>query len=467
MSEDLFDRVAENLERERLRHERDGRLVVPSELWAPLAVAAYDELRLGAFCTEPAGGHRVRWRREHDAQRSAARRGRRIERAVLLGDPSRRADRDVRELVDLDARAGVRTRLIDAVNALPALDPPGGSLRFAILDGQVVCTSDGAAWHVSRNRDDLELATAAANALRSTRDPALDPGAGTQQLVVGEPLATSAPLARLLAPVLCSPVGSGIAECASYHGLVQYMRLLDLVSSPQRHGVFYRTTLASLARSGQRRVLIAGAADYSMLAHVLAAYEDADEAADVTVLDRCPTPLAMCRWYAAANSVPIRTEVSNVLDLDCAEPFDVICTDALLTLLSAQEKPLALRRLAGALRPGGRLVTTVRIAPDAPERFDEERVAAFSERVREEAARRRGLLDVGPDVLAREARRYARGLVVHPTRSREQLAELIERAGLRLEQLLTLRLAGKTTAAQAGPGAHQSATYAHIVAARD
>jgi hypothetical protein len=112
-------------------------------------------------------------------------------------------------------------------------------------------------------------------------------------------------------------------------------------------------------------------------------------------------------------------------------------------------------------------VTTVRIAPDAPERFDEERVAAFSERVREEASRREGLLDVGPDALAREASRYARGLVVYPTRSREQLAELFERAGLRLEQLETLRLAGKTTAAQAGPGAHQSATYAHVVAARD
>jgi SAM-dependent methyltransferase len=339
-----------------------------------------------------------------------------------------------------------------------------------VFDEEVVCTADGPVWSVSRDPRDLGRAMSAAAALRGARQAVAGPSPDAEELVLAEPLATSAPLARALAPAVCRPLGPGVPDCSSYHGWVQYMRLLDLVQSPQRHGQFYRSNLAALARSGKRRVLVAGAADYSMLAHVLAAYEEAGQTADITVIDRCPTPLRLCHWYARLKSVAIHTEVANVCDFESAEPFDVICTDALLVMLSSSDKPRALSHLAGALRPGGRLITTIRIAPAAeggPQRFDEEGAVAFAARAREEAARRAGLLDVDGEVLAREAHRYVSGIVVYPARSPEQLVELYGGAGLRLEELRILELAGRTTAQEGGPGVHQTGTYARMVATRD
>ena len=98
-----------------------------------------------------------------------------------------------------------------------------------------------------------------------------------------EPLLASAPIARHVAAAICP-------GCGAYHGLLQTLRLLAVVVSPQRHGRFYREQLGAVAARGGARVLIAGAADYAvMLAHVLAAYAQADVRARVLVVDRCPT----------------------------------------------------------------------------------------------------------------------------------------------------------------------------------
>src|SRR3954452_8650991 len=102
---------------------------------------------------------------EVEADREAARRGETVERAVLLVDPSRGARADVRELVELDARAGVSTHLVDASNVLLA----------GVLDGRPDAAS-----------------------VRALRDAAEAREAG--ELTVEEPLAESAPLLRELAP---------------------------------------------------------------------------------------------------------------------------------------------------------------------------------------------------------------------------------------------------------------------------
>src|SRR5262245_36311726 len=101
-----------------------------------------------------------------------------------------------------------------------------------------------------------------------------------------EPLELSAPLARRLAPQLCHKDPASGESCAWQHGLWQYLRILGMNHSPRAHAAFLLEALAATARPGMR-VLVSGAADYSMLAHVLAA----TRAAEVTVLDVCETPL--------------------------------------------------------------------------------------------------------------------------------------------------------------------------------
>jgi SAM-dependent methyltransferase len=307
----------------------------------------------------------------------------------------------------------------------------------------------------------LRLGEVAAVALRSAAAaPAGD------ELVIGEPLCTSAPLARIIASAVCRPVGAGDSDCSSYHGLIQYVRLLGLVGTPERNGHFYRECFQAVARQGGRRVLVSGAADYNMLAHVLAAYDGIGKRPRVTVLDRCATPLFMSRWYADVRGVGIRTEQADIGGFADAEPYDLICTDSLLTVLDPEQKRRAAAAWARLLAPAGRVITTARIAPDSPDgpvRLAPDRVKAFAEDVREQARRRAGLLDVDPEVLAEEARSYGAGVTVYPFRSTEELVAVFNEASLEVERLDVADVGGRVPRERAGPGGHAPARYARVV----
>lgn len=422
------------------------------------ATDLYDGLRSGGFCTELAGarGPVDAKSEELERQREAARRGCAIERAVILVDRSRRHDRDVRELLARDEAAGIRNLFVDAANELPP-DLAVAGEPFGVWDGRAVTHPGG---RVSRHPDDLRRASEAAEALRTAHDDPLE-------LILDEPLADTARLARRIAPDCCRPLGEGAADCAAYHGLVQYLRLLGLVASPQRHGHFYREALAEHARTNSSpRVLVAGAADASMLIHVLEGSSAAGARAEVTVLDRCPTPLEVCAWYARSHGESVHTAHANVVDFGDRQGFDVICAESLLTLLSPAARPPVVANWRASLRPGGRVVTTTRIAAaTAPGSVAPAPAEVFAERVRFEAERRRGLLDVAPATLADEARRYYGSVPLDPVASREELVGLFARAGMKIVTLEIAQLEGRRVAGQDAAGHYRSAEYARLVAA--
>jgi hypothetical protein len=163
-------------------------------------------------------------------------------------------------------------------------------------------------------------------------------------------------------------------------------------------------------------------------------------------------------------------EVADVCDFRAAEPFDVICTDALLVMLPAEAKRAAVSHLAGALRPGGHLITTLRIEAGAgggPEEIPEGAVAAFAQGARRAAIRRAGLMDVEAELLARQAGRYMSSIRVYPAGSREELIELFAGAGLRFGTLNVSEHGGPVSGLGGGPGVNRTATYARVVATRD
>ncbi len=126
--------------------------------------------------------------------------------------------------------------------------------------------------------------------------PSRDPNRNMADWSVEEPVSESAALARRKAAEICDPGDSTQPGCALFHGLWQYFRIFGLASTPARNGGFFKHSLESLARDGgYSRMLISGAADYSMPAHVLKAYRNVEAAVQVTVLDRCETPLYLCR----------------------------------------------------------------------------------------------------------------------------------------------------------------------------
>lgn len=157
-------------------------------------------------------------------------------------------------------------------------------------------------------------------------------------------------------------------SCAWYHGNWQYLRLLDLVSNPANHTAFYHDALRGGAGHLPRAdVAICGAADYSMLAHVCAAL---GATVRPVVVDLCRTPLIANDWYArrAGTAVPDLVQADACVALPAGR-YDVVITDSFLPRVERANLPPTLRTWRSALRSGGAVVTTVRIAdPDEDNR---------------------------------------------------------------------------------------------------
>jgi SAM-dependent methyltransferase len=283
-----------------------------------------------------------------------------------------------------------------------------------------------------------------------------------------EPLEISAPLARTLSATLCHVDPRRGGSCAWYHGLWQYLRLFDFVTTPRDHAGFYRAALLDPIRAGARRVLISGTADYALPACLLWLYRCAGVPTDMTVLDICRTPLRLCEWLADRIGTPIATVAQDILDYRPADAFDLICTHAFLGRFQPAERTALIARWHGLLRPGGRVVTVNRVRPDAPEtvRFTADQAARFVERVRQATQCARPPLDVSADALAAMAQAYVAAKRTVPLRSTDELVALFETAGFRIDQLAVGPVEARTLPAPAGPTMSGGAQYARIVAVR-
>jgi len=248
-----------------------------------------------------------------------------------------------------------------------------------------------------------------------------------------EPLSSSAPIAWRLAPTLCAQDGAADESCAWYHGLWQYLRLMQLVETPEVQAAFYREALETVRADGAApRILVSGTADYSMLASVVAAFRARETEPDVTVVDLCETPLALNRWYAERADLRLVTRHSDILQYADADGFDAICTHAFLGRFSPEARPALFEKWHALLRPGGAVVTVEATRPghSAPMvRFTADGVREFRAGVHRSAEELRDTLQMDPLVLAEAAERYASRHRAHPLRSEEELRDLFRRSG--------------------------------------
>lgn len=232
-------------------------------------------------------------------------------------------------------------------------------------------------------------------------------------------------------------------DCAWYHGTWPTWRALGLGSTPRWHAHFYREAAAGVPSGA--RVLITGAADAEMVDVVAAAFDRPE----ITVLDRCPTPLA--RVGDRAETVAV-----DVLEYR-APPFDAICTHAFLGYFPPAERP----RLAAAwhrlLRPGGRLMTVNRLREETGlVRFRPAEAEAFVASVRAGAA----AIGEDPDRLAALARRYTGRFASWPVRAGEIPPLLSAFASVEV------RHEARTRPGPGGPAAPGDAVYALVRATR-
>ena len=311
--------------------------------------------------------------------------------------------------------------------------------------------------------------------LKDTESLAAGSTSSTKVTRHDEPLALSAPLALAAAKRLCRHAPLLGQSCLAYHGTWQYRRLFGLLTSISdlRQHAFFHDALGSLAVAGRNpRVLITGAADYAMMAIVLRAYRDNGADLDLTVLDRCETPLFLNNWYAERVSQPVELSACDILDYESPRLFDVICAHSFVNQFPPAKRSELIAKWRQLLRPGGKLVMINRIWPAAEEgpfTAKPERVEVFREQMLRAAERWPELTGATPEELADHAAVYI-GHHFYLVNSLDRLRGMLADGGLAVERLETSPVEESTQVSTAHfpdrAQPTQSRFYAHLVCAR-
>lgn len=434
----------------------------------------FENLRFGGVATFVVPG-RLEWNPESEyfaAARDAARRGCSITRLFLL--PHRHFMR--KQLLHhhwrLDRDAGIRLEFAiigQDLGDITFLVSPN-TLDFGLWDDEVVCYIYKARggyggqpeeWIVTRREEDIERAKRTWNSLRSLPRIEVTPEDILDEFALEEPLIQSAPLAAMLSEYLCQGDHMDSETCDWYHRVWQYLRILDLVSTPTWHSKFYLNWLCKdNFISKTRHVLISGTADYSLLAYVIQAFRQKNMP-DIHVLDMCATPLHLCRWYAKRSKVEITTFQKNIFDLPTHLSYDLITADAFLTRFSEKERPGLLSHWNKLLAIGGRVVTTARIEESqeirpGPIGSTNNQIADFTNRAFELAQLWREFVQIDPVQLQEWAQVYASKMISYSLKSQEDVQSVFLDAGFTIDyfELVTVK------------GEMKPTTYARIVATK-
>ena len=137
-------------------------------------------------------------------------------------------------------------------------------------------------------------------------------------------LLESAPFAWRIAPSTCFRDPETGASCVYYHRIWQYLLLLGATSSMRTDTKFLVDNSRQAFHTDRNaRVLVCGAADYGLLAHILWSAKLESAAPSVVVVDRCKTSLELNQWYANRASHAITVVESDILDADNIGEFDI------------------------------------------------------------------------------------------------------------------------------------------------
>lgn len=147
-------------------------------------------------------------------------------------------------------------------------------------------------------------------------------------------------------------------DCGAYHKL----RGVLLKASGLRGGKFDSETLAPFFQRltfPGARILIAGSADAGLLRTLL----DCTSARPltITVVDLCPTPLALIDSLQAPPDVSITTQIADLTKPLAMDGFDLIFSHSMLAFVPLALRGQVLDSLGNALSADGQLVVSVMV----------------------------------------------------------------------------------------------------------
>lgn len=216
-------------------------------------------------------------------------------------------------------------------------------------------------------------------------------------------------------------------DCSWYHATWQYLRLLNVVSSPTWHDSFYTNEITSaLKNKKQPNVLISGTADYTMLAYVIECIKKLDiNDSKIYVLDTCNTPLYFCKWYAEKNKYTINTINDDILKYKNENFFDIICTDAFLTRFNKTIVPKVIDKWKTLLKINGKIITTIRIHDnnDLNHAEEDEAILKFCDKVKRRTTKYKDYIKFSPEEMYKIAENYARKMKSNNLGDKEAILE--------------------------------------------
>jgi SAM-dependent methyltransferase len=268
-----------------------------------------------------------------------------------------------------------------------------------------------------------------------------------------------------IAPERCARGTMTEDDCAWYHGTWPWLRVLGIGTSAAVHSPYFEAATRSSVAAGEcRRVLVSGTADFALPATVARAGGDALE---YVIVDRCETPLQICRWYADRHALRFETECVDILDYQARTRFDLIYAHAFLGYFDGAGRSDLFRKWSSLLRPGGRMVMVQRLRPDADSpivRFSAEQTADLVNLVRRNATRIQAQLRIAPAELAVAAARYCARFQSHVVSSRAELEGLFTGAGFRVEDFTLGGVSQQRAATLKGPTIPTAGEFASVTA---
>ena len=193
----------------------------------------------------------------------------------------------------------------------------------------------------------------------------------------GEDLAKYGQRTMELAPIYCG-------DCENLHLLQPSKRAANRAAKTEVDASYLMDVIGRLVAdrgtSGPIDIVVAGSADTRLLstcAH--AAFVNAREAfsrVQFTVLDRCRTPLEICRVYAEQHGLPLTIDAVDLTETNNSYPADILFQHSLFRFLPRDRHVATLKKFRDWLKPGGRMIFSTSVKP--PRSTD--RLAAFRSR---------------------------------------------------------------------------------------
>jgi len=192
-----------------------------------------------------------------------------------------------------------------------------------------------------------------------------------------EPLRDLAPEVYQIARLRCG-------RCCDSHALWPYIRLSRTSIGAEREGSQLEPILGALLTLQRPRILIAGTQDTGLFALVARA---TSSDAEITILDRCDTPLEMCRRLSARWGHPIATLHQDLREFDVRDRFDLVLLHHTLQFVPPEDRIKVLLNLARALHATGCLVHSFNVGRALSGPLGAEHREAYPDWVLDELAR--------------------------------------------------------------------------------